>query len=241
MQKVLLKSILKKYIKTNHKINDQIATQLYFVVVGVKMGYLWDIGPPVDVFVITQFITELHSCDTTFEDLRIVSFPSSDICVLNIKSYLKCTITDLVFVNVTKSIGCPKIIDLSNAKSLVDMLNNVHEQLTSLACKTSLVLLLQIQQHFCVPTIFGILCGFPIVYWYDSTMLDENSLSNQNLMVFQAFHGDVLMFSISCPYTLINADNMKLKKYIDMWFSRINSKLQLDIKTFTKSMEQVIL
>lgn len=97
------------------------------------------------------------------------------------------------------------------------------------------------EQTFCIPTIFGVLIGYPIVYWYDERISIDNCLSLVSLNVYQVImssnsNDDFAICSLSCPKSLICGRAIAT---IAKLFQHISSHNNLRLETQSKSMHVV--
>lgn len=241
-------SILKTQLQPNRlwqKWFREIATQIHYVAAGLKTGFLWDLGPTIDVARLTDILQALQIVDARTKSLCVVEI-ESDLILLNICEYWQQKFDDIIYVNVTTQLSGPEIIDdRTYAVTIQPMFDNLREQMRPYKCDANTnhhndrwSVKLEIHETFCIPTIFGVMIGYPIVYWYDSRRSTDNCLGFVPLSVYTAITIDGLLVvgSLSCPERLVS---VRTTAAVAKWFQKMSTGQNLRLKTLSKSMETV--
>lgn len=218
----------------------EIATQIHCVAAGLKTGFLWDLGPPIDVAQLTDILQALHVVDARTKSMCVVEI-ENDLILLNLCEYWQQKFDDIIYVNVTTQLSKPEIIDdRTYGATIQPMFDNLQEQLRPYNCTTDngLSIKLDIHETFCIPTIFGVMIGYPIVYWYDSKQSADNCLSFVPLNVYTAIanDGSLIVGSLSCPEQLVS---VRITAAIAKWFQKMSAGQNLRLQTVSKSMNTV--
>lgn len=232
--KALLKSHLNK--KWNSAVTG-LATQIFFVECGLRPGFIWDIGPPVDCQMMIDIMSGLRQSKLISFNLRILQIVD-DFCIVNVQSYCNINFDDVTFVNVSGTLVEPQIFDSSE---LTAMLSAFGQQMKNLQNSDDLIMQVNVDQSFCIPTLFGLVAGFPIVYYYDPLVSDQNCLANVSLRIHQVCHRNgTLLVSVSCPAKLINQTG-SLKRKIEQWTDSFRVNSDLVCKVFQETLSVVVL
>ena len=79
-------------------------------------------------------------------------------------------------------------------------------------------------------SLFGILLGFPCVYYYDVECSDKNCLSYAQLIQIQGFQNDRVVASFTVPKVIYdnsaNTSDSNVKKLIENWKERFEKTSQ---------------
>lgn len=202
-----------------------IAYQIHFVNLGIKKGFLWDFCVTIDPILFDLLILELIEAGIVSNSLKVVTL-LDEVFLINFITELP----DFVFVNVTKN-SEPKIME-ENISELVWFKTVIHEN-------SDLIFKLVPPENSCIPTLIGILIGFPVVYWYDSKISDENCLGNVVLNVYQAIYEECLVTSFSIP-TFLVVDNLTVKNLIEKWVNELK-QFEISVNVFKSDSSVIIL
>lgn len=208
----------------------QIAVQLYYVSCGIKSGFLWDFGGAVDIEWIESLLKSMKKTNLVRIDL-IARQINEEIFIIN-SEFLK--VRDIpVFIDVTKNLENPKIINKSTNTSIEIMLkwieSNVAKNMTAV----------KIPDEICLTSLIGYLIGYPVVYWLDTQLSDDNCLGNVTIKVFQSIHeGNVILSSFSVPEMLV--DNYEIQWAVKLWNDRQVSN-SLSVTTFNTNENMLIM
>lgn len=207
-----------------------IAVQIFAVMRGLKAGFLWDIGPRPAIEQVSSAIETVNNCFSVDQALLVVLL--ADEIFICRKQYEP---VNCVLIDVSKSLKIPVIKE--NQTSLAQVLGDVQKtfqdnQLGSVVVNLNV-------QDFCIPTVMGLLIGYPILFWYDEDSNNENCLSGIELKVFQVSFLDKTVMSFSVPESLLNLQSIQEK--IEEWEAKINSATSASITCFNKTLNVVIL
>lgn len=216
---------IKKSFKKWSKFFKEIAYQIHFVNLGVKRGFLWDFGVTIDFNLFNLFILELIEIGLTSNSLKVVTL-LDEIFLINYKMESP----EFVFVDVTKN-SKPKIIEENNSENIWYK-NFIHENSGSISKLIP-------PENSCIPSLIGILIGFPVIYWYNNKISDENCLGNVILNVYQARFEECTVMSFSIPESLIT-NNLQVKNLIDKWINNLN-QFEISVNVFKTESSVIIL
>lgn len=204
----------------------KLSVQLYFVNSDIKPGFIWDMGPAISINDLITLIIKLKKCNILNKYISPLCI-DRDYCIINIFSLSKMTNNYFMFTDVTETLVMPKII--INRNSILKTFINMH--LEQIADSLNIYHMNRLE-NICIPTVMGILAGYPIVYWYNNSISSNNCLSLQPLTVYRVMlkilNEDYEIFSFSVPSALKN----KLENHILSWYNMLlqkNPKLKLEI------------
>lgn len=211
----------KNSFKKWSKYFKEIAYQIHFVNLGVKRGFLWDFGVTINSELFNLFILELVETGILESNFLKVVTLLDEVFLIN----YKIESPEFVFVDVTRTIE-PKVIEENNSELIW-----YHEN--------SSVSKLIPSENLCIPTLIGILIGFPVIYWYDNKISDENCLGNVLLNVYQACFEDCTVMSFSIPEFLV-INNSTVKNLIEIWIKELN-RFEICVNVFKTDSSVIIL
>lgn len=214
-----------------------LATQIFCVQCGIKTGFIWDVGPSIDLSSLIKIMTDLRRANLISHHLRVLRIVD-DFCILNIQSYLNINLDDVIFVNVTSTLSQPQICTFSQLTPFIAAFN---QQIKNFQNSEALLLDVVTDNLVCIPTLFGLVAGFPIIYYYDPLVSDKNCLANIPLNIYQIwFRNETLLYSVSCPLKLVN-DNINFQNKIEKWKNSFLSNNDLVFKIYQEILSVVIL
>lgn len=229
------KAVLAKHLRDRswRKHFNFIIDTLTIVDRGIKPSFLWDIGPTVTSEVIVNLLTELKS-ENLIHCFFCVIVIEMDFIITNVHSLSEhFRNSNLIFIDASDHLIYPVGVD-RGVTGLIDSIKKIIlDQILSLNYSNSSVSL--DVSEFCVPSVFGLLIGYPIVYWTDR-LSESNNLSSRRLMNvkialensdFQKFFE---IYSFSYP-----ADLDYCHSHVDSWFIELKNKFPLYTFILTKN------
>ena len=225
------KSLIVKHLgKACSKSVSSIMLDVLCVDAGIKPSYLFDVAC-VDARSLHGFVRQLHEGNMIKRQLSVVVVEEDVFVVhpdiLNIVSQLN---TDVTIVNVSDSLSQP--VTLAK-EATEDILSGVITQLRGciVDTSTSQVITMSFPSSVNIPTVFGYLLGYPILYWQNLTSV-QNCLGMVPLITVKVQFQNVLKessfvydsFSFSVPKHIFVTQ--KLDGYIDGWFAKIRMKCE---------------
>lgn len=212
---VFNKSFSRKYL-------DIIKGNLLSISNRIKPSYLWDI--PVDTEKVTQLLHVLKQKNMISK--YVVTLKMGEDVISSNFLELKCILNSIPnsfqrFINCSVELEKPEILkDLSGV-------NKVITELLDLTIKDGPkdVLPIEINSSWCVPCIFGVLLGYPVVYWTSSA---ENNLSSLPLNLFKvSYCGE--QFSVKNLYSFTVPCSVELSLHVEQWKSSLTKNFPGDI------------
>ena len=204
----------------------EIIANLQAINLSIKPGFIWDFGGfNMNFQQIENVLKTLKNSNKLHTSIYMINICDSLIlinleCCLEIIHESKNNSSK--FVNISKSLKNAEIVKevsiLHKINQMLDTLNNLLTNNRNLTLKITPLI------DWCVPTIFGLLLGYPFVYYMDneSNISGINCLSMVPLTVYKAnfktsnfFYN---IFSFSLPSILVNS----FEKKIDEWKNKIN-------------------
>lgn len=230
----VIKSSLKK--GTNSKHIKVLSCNLIAVNIGLKPSYLWDIPVKLDIYKINQVLSALKASKLLSEN--VVTFElSGDYFSCNLKEMenLFDHLSETKFVDCSLQLNTPKVIEnlsgihQSIKECMIYIRENANKEYFAMEEKT----------HWCSPSLYGFLLGYPIVYWSSST---ENNLSLNPLFLFKvSYSSDSL--KIESVYSFTAPTCVAVNSHVECWLARLNDKFPglVTMTTSTVSHMSVVL
>lgn len=238
------REILNRFRKITHRHANFLANIIELVANGLKLGYIWDISYIVNHQQITELLVALREQNLLKNEL--IAFKLfDDIGFCNKYEVLKSTgdrdslLQNYTFIDISARIERPIVLAKTHElyNSLFQMISEIRSQFQE---TDNFVEIILDDSKYCIPTAFGFLAGYPIVYWYENPdrqlITDEqvhdnelnssnskntsksgaNCLNNvENFNIYKVFNKEVLLFQFSCPKNLI--DNSEVKRSLEDW------------------------
>lgn len=199
--------ILKKRFpkKSFRKHFTSVSSQIHCVDRGFKPGFLFDSWRP-ELDCLRLFLEDLRNEMIVTSDLVLVQV-EEDYFLLNLDKFLM-NQEDYLVIDVGSNLELPKAIE--NTGAIKNSIDIVKEQLTDFSKRSNpgeiLHIRINLPEFTCIPTIFGFLLGYPVVFYYNPEITNDCCLNNQDLQVFQLFHQENLLTSFSIPRLLMTLD-----------------------------------
>lgn len=198
-----------------------IGVQLLAVIIGIKPGFLWDIGPIPEMYQVEKVIQMINLCFTRKASLELFVLEiNQDTCVCCTKLN-----TPVAVIDVSKHLKTP--IFKEDQTNVVKKLNEKFENIKDG---------LSIDDQICIPTLVGFVLGYPILYWYDAASDGDTCLSGINLRVFQISFLENIVMSFSVPESLVGLKEVQI--VLNDWEKNLSKGL---ISSFNRTLERVIL
>lgn len=209
----------------------EIAVQLHYVSAGHKPAYLWDSGPlcgrPEQIDALVAALRDSGLIAAAISVVRL----HDDVLVVNRNTLLRLDLGAVCFVDVSVAVGVPRPVGERTRAELVQECEAVRRQICGDGGSDDRMCC--VRTSACVPTVFGVLVGYPICYWYATTAIesDGNCLAGEALSVFQLWHDDdssvdggshgIQVFSMSCAERLLlnnpTTDELPTTNGLDRW------------------------
>jgi len=206
----------------------ELSLNLYFLIEGKKPSFLWDLG--------NVMISDLLKLKIFFSDLVVINI-SGDYFV-STSELIKKHCRDL-------NMNFPLIVDISCDRKEPKMATS--EIVVNQECMTAEVMKqiidsaeevidLRYKESWNISTLFGILLGYPVVYYYDINN-ENNCLSNQDLLVHKIGIKDIWAISFSVPA------NIEVGSRISQWAETVINVSTDDIifQTYSVNLHSVVL
>lgn len=204
---------------------------------GYKPAYLWDASEPTERAIVECLRQCRAACDGVVRALRL----GSDVLLCNVADTRR-RLADwrlgVKFVDVSARLRCPAVLTSAPA-GVGDMLASLKEVLERMATSPAESLNETASERIScgvwnLCTAFGVLLGYPVVYWFDGGADAGNCLALEELNVVRvrcARQGDLPVprtsaeqgdevYSFSFPLRL----SAELGPHVDAWWKEVNSK-----------------
>ena len=195
----------------------ELSLNLSFICKGIKPGLLWDLGK-----INVKMLLELR---VILQDIFVLDF-SGDYFVSSRKCFNK------HFQNLESNF--PFVIDISNNLTepriaTTETENKIRKDFRTLVSHINGsdedVIEIDVGDYSNVTTMFGLLLGYPVVYYYD-TGIEGNCLSNRDLTVYKIGSQNLWPISFSVPTNLLPQTS------IPDWLDKLRTSFSdLDIKS----------
>lgn len=219
--------LLKCFNKLSHRNATTITTLLLAVNNGIKTGYIWDLGPPVTIIQIQNFLEQIKLLNLIHQHLILVNI-LDDKCILNIENFLKSNLYyKPIFIDISKNLNQPEIISLTINQHIQSLIDLIHKQLIKNYKKniTKYIELDLDKNLYCIPTVIGLLAGFPIIYWYNTLLMDDcHCLNGYDLIVYKVKQNNEILISFSYP-KILNTFN-EIQFVLNNWKKYLNNEFK---------------
>lgn len=233
-----LSAVVKSHFTKNkscYKHWRMISTQILAVdeITNPKIGFLFDCGK-INCLDLSDLLKKLKNESLTINQLILITL-NEDYIILNYTKYIHHEEESNIFINISGDLSEPILVEDSSSmsESILHTKNQITQKLSSEFIK------LMISHAYCIPTIFGHLIGYPVLYWQNPND-DRNCLSCVDLNVFQVFSNNILLISFSVPNNLY-INSTVIQKQIKDYLDHFQFKSTFEIKTFVKNLPDVIL
>lgn len=215
---------------------NKLCANLILVHIGLKPSYLWDLPVKIKKTNIYTLVDSLKS--HSLLDENVFAFLLCEEYFIINKRELENTLIildEVVFVDCSAHIPNPVVIeDATKEHEMAQLffkavLNHISQN----------VLTVEIDADWYPPTLFGLLLGYPVVYWASSC---ENNLSQQTLLLCKLSYSTTNLpveeaYSFSVPLI------MSLISCVENWKDRLKNRFNgnLTLSTSNVSFTSVIL
>lgn len=158
------------------KRNNELAINLYFLCNGLKPSILWDFGSTNGKKL--SCLKNILGQDLIILDVAgnfIICYKSSIASTLN--NYFS---NPPLVIDVSQMKRSSTLAELHILGSIELIVNSVLKQLST---NNELLINLEVEESWNLSTLFGVLLGFPVVYYFDPS--HDNCLSNTDLTLWQ--------------------------------------------------------
>ena len=207
-----------------------LSLNLLFLIQDLKPGFLWDLG------------------SLQIEDLISLKSIINDILIIDINTDYFITSRTKIQQHLTKMVeNFPVLVDISGHLSdpIVasdevedDMKTMIKEVQIQVSNKETVTMELDIQDGWNISSLYGLLLGFPVVYFYD-LKYQSNCLSNQDLSVFKVGLHKEWPISFSVPTNLLKASELNIQQWIQKF--KLFDEYKLDTMKETVNLQFVLL
>ena len=185
------------------KKHRELAVNIFCLLNNVKPGILWDFGN-VD-------IKKLLSIKSLISDLIIVvlelDFFIASKCLL-LKSLKKMSESPPYFINISRKLTEPEPVSADVGREQARTVRSLINQITE---ATDNVVTVNLEASWNLCSIFGILLGFPVVYYFDQQ--DGNCLDNVDLALYKLQVDNFSPISFSIPTSLETAASDQISSW----------------------------
>lgn len=205
------------------KLKD-IVINIFFLQKGLKPSILWDFGS-VD-------ISKLHKLQPLFKDKIVIIRIKEDI-VLTLKTRIGLLSSQLnefppVIVDISSDLTDPEVLlDKDVINSLMSMMVDVE------TASTSEISYVDVPESWNVSTLFGLLLGFPFVYYYRKV---DNCLGHKDLMLVRVRaiweNRTFTPISFSVPKSLWSKEGLETK--VKKWWNKLDGSELVENLRFVK-------
>jgi hypothetical protein len=201
------------------KYTNDIIINFKLVDLGLKPSFLWDLFVT-DKNCILQLVEALQHSHL-LDSHNVVIFIANEIFIANkavvitMFDNIFCKRDKKVMIDASDSLTIPKLLEQET--NLDEISKNIRDALQRAECESALEI--AVQSHWCVPTLFGLLLGYPVVYCLNS---DSNCLGGVPLCVykiqgtFKKMSKLHTLYSFSIPQCL----HQNLDSQIKLWYKK---------------------
>jgi len=205
-------SMIVKSLVSRKKISE-LSVDLIFLINNLKPCILWDYNQADP--------NELLKLNELFGKDLIILVIGLD-CVITFAERLKNSLNNFLastpnFIDASAALNSPQVVSYSKVKHVKEMVQSVLAQLD--IKEHASILEVSLSENWNLSTLFGILLGFPVIYYYDN--FGDNCLSNINLNVWKvgckwtSIMVWPISFSVPCDVEEL------FKTEIENWWNRV--------------------
>lgn len=222
-------AVIKKSFKKHWR---TIACQIYAVNndENPKRGFLFDCGTP-DVDALLDLVAGLKKNNLINNDI-IIATVKEDVFILNTKKFHQKN--SPILIDVSGRLDKPMILNFDDIEKMIKEIEN---QISNY--DNDQLIELKIAHDWCIPTIFGYLINYPVLY-YHLPDDDTNCLSLSDLKVYQVTTFNEILISFSIPKEVYERSKT-VESLIDLWLSHFQHHDDYHVKTFIANYPTVIL
>lgn len=231
-------SVLEKYFpkKSWRRHYRKIIFYILAVDSGLKTSFLWDFGPSVSSSMLSAFLESLKTLKLTSLKIFLVIL-KEDFFVTNPNLVLQTLSQKRLYVNVSDHLSEHEIFEQNDlVEKMIDFLKIELNNLKKGKCK------LELDENFCVPTLFGLLLNYPVIYFFEKNHT-KSLFTLKVVKVFCKFNFEnaserMEICSFSFPESLLDS---RIDFCVKAWFDRlpnVNQNFYSDI-VLEKSVENV--
>lgn len=224
----------------------EIARQLYAINNGMKLGFLWDVGclSKAQATLLLDTLKEANLVAHTLVVLEIDDDLDGVFGICDSFRFGSMQSDRTVFVDVSASLAKPRLVHPKIAEHLQTAIASLKTKMLSLDLNDGPTRTIKwtANSAICRTTLYGVFIGYPVVYWYDITMSQENCLSQVPLVVFQIVQKPFNSFpliSFSLPEHLL--DEQPVSDAISTWKHATVDRYDLQLFQLTKTFSNVIM
>lgn len=166
-----------------------LAAQVSAVDLGLKPALLYD-SNGTNTERVQQYLSSLQSSQLVSKSLLTMDLSGNTLIVnpVSVRSNLERLLRDsgVVVINVCHSLEKPAIADRGELKSIAQELLLLLREFEQLKEAEKPLYVGEKSEEWNLCTVFGLLLGYPVTYWFDQTHSFENCLSMTPLMVTKA-------------------------------------------------------
>lgn len=194
-----------------------------------KSGFLFDCGSP-DATALLELVEKLKSKKLIDGDV-IVAKVKEDVFILKAGKFVQKR--NPIVIDVSGSLEKPAIVDPTPVSGMMLDINNQIKN-----CDPGQVADLKITEHWCIPTVFGYLINYPILYHHQPDD-DANCLGLVDLKVYQVTASNETLVSFSVPAEIHDQSEI-IRESVSSWLNHFRHQ-DYQMKTFIANYPTVIL
>ncbi|XP_023238283.1 UPF0739 protein C1orf74 homolog [Centruroides sculpturatus] len=201
----------------------------------IKPAYIWDVYNATSQEV-KEYLNELHVASIIHNPLQVLRVKDTLMVTWPIRlvNYLQNIIVDddCAFVDITNNTAPSVLKEYKNLQAIEDMVENVIKQLKeiiNLSLDSELEIICDTKWN--LTSLFGILSGYPVVYWYDCEMEKSTSISCLFTSTLKIYHvwasisagkPNHRIYSFSIPESLVT----EVRCHVSAWFDKLVSRVR---------------
>ena len=242
-----------QFRRTSSKTIQNLALNVYLVLVGLKPAYLLDQNPfsskddiETKLTLLDRLVRDISTKFTSKKLLCAISIREEDIIIINTKFILS-NLDDknTLFVDISSDLEEPKVITDQVAMTFINQM--VSSTIIQLKSKTQTCSFqLQTEATWNISTLFGILLNYPVVYYYSDFSDCTNCLghidlySHKLLLHLEDQTDPKLIYSFTYPVKLREMCSAKT----EMWTQKLKQQFpscRFTLDTITVNLDVVLL
>uniref|UniRef100_A0A336MEN8 CSON000013 protein n=1 Tax=Culicoides sonorensis TaxID=179676 RepID=A0A336MEN8_CULSO len=224
-----------KICKNVSNVLKELSVQISIIALGLKRAFLWDLGPipTLSDSILLEIVNQINiQCKSNLILMKL----ADDFLIVNFKC-LHLNSNDHILIDVSKNLTHPKILP-QNTKKIIEMTQFLNQQFQSHlnSNHTEKLMEIDLTSMECVPTLIGLVIGYPVIYFYDESSNHENCLQNVDLAVHQIKLREFIVMSFSIPMEL-NENEVEVKNLIQNWKKMFTVATEIKFGGFNKTLD----
>ncbi len=225
-------------LKIPLKYRETLVANITAVLDELKPAFLVDVGN-LSKTALTEIVTAINKVLEQPNLLFLIVVNKDENFICNRKIFDKQRFKSRTFIDITKKLNVPRLCDVIQVDQIETMAKRMLEIIKDKLESKDSVIELELEQCWNPSTAFGILLGYPVVYFYEDLETCTNCLNCVELKLIKLLLNNFAVASFSYPKSL----DSQVSDMIKLWKEDIQTKPRANVKLqdTVVSLESVVL